>query len=158
MMRTSLAGMALLLSLTGCGTEDRPKEEATMDASTTLTEALAEYGTFNDDLVARLDEKFGSQPWVEAADSGGQSLCDGGRRAFLPRREFKGSYDAAQLAEVRDVVLEVGKEHGFAEPSLLQEKDGYLAVVASDATGGEYSFVASEKTSLLTSTGCHPVD
>lgn len=129
-----------------------------MDASTTLTEALAEYGTFNDDLVARLDEKFGSKPWTLAEDSGGQSLCDGGRRAFLPRREFPGAYDATRFAEVRDLVIEVGDEHGFSEPSLLLEKDGYLEVVASDATGGEYSFVMSAKTSIVTSTGCHPVD
>jgi hypothetical protein len=157
MMRRVVAGVALTLALVGCGSENQPKEEATMDASTTLTEALAEYGTFNDDLVERLDEAFGSKPWAVAADSGGQSLCDDGRRAFLPRRQFPGAYDAASFEKVRDLVIEVGKEHGFAEPTLLLEKPGYLEIVAPDETGGEYSFVMGEKTSVVTSTGCHPV-
>jgi hypothetical protein len=111
----------------------------------------------DDDLVERLDEAFGSKPWAVAADSGGQSLCDDGRRAFLPRRQFPGAYDAASFEKVRDLVIEVGKEHGFAEPTLLLEKPGYLEIVAPDETGGEYSFVMGEKTSVVTSTGCHPV-
>lgn len=155
----TVAAAMLVVGLAGCGTDGPTNEDGDMESKVKLTEAVTEYEAFNDDLTSRLDAEFGAKPWQLATDTEMTALCDdGGKRQFLAMREFPGSYDAATLAKVRDVVLAVGKDHGFAEPSLLLEKPGYLEVVAGNETGGEYSFVASKKTSLVTSTGCHPVD
>jgi hypothetical protein len=146
----------MLLLLTACGTDD--KNGTTMDSNRTLTQAVTDYEAFNDTLIARIEAEFGTKPWEADADSGDRSYCganDEGMKAILPRRRFDGTYPAEKRDALRDLVIKVGKEHGFGDPELVVEKPDYLKVVAEDGAGGRYTFAMSVNTILSTWTGCH---
>ena len=132
-----------------------------MDLTRTITQAMTDYEAFSDTVLARLGDTFGPREWVESDEPATYAFCgddDAGKKAILPRRTFEGTYDAARRDEVRDLVIELGKEAGFAAPELVVEKDDYLKIVAEDAHGGRYTFTSSANTVFSVWTGCHAPD
>lgn len=159
LMRMATA-VLLAATLSACGTNENDQGDP-MDATRNISQAVADYDAFAQRLIDRLAEKFGPRDWKTSEEPATRALCgvdDSGVEVILPRRTFAGAYAAADRDAVRDLVIAVGKEAGFAEPDLVVDKPDYLKIVGEDAHGGRYTFTSSVNTVLSTWTGCHPAD
>jgi predicted small secreted protein len=162
--RLALSLVALaVLTLSGCGTSgggDDVKKEPDVNDRPTMETMVARYEQLRDDLFRELDERFGSKPWAESANSPGMSRSgcaedDEGEHVHLPGMSFQGAYPAADWHQVQQVVEEVGAEHGFDDVAVVTDEPGNLYLVAEDEFGARLQFGMARNTTFGLRTGCH---
>lgn len=133
--------------------ETRPTMEAMIDR----------YRTFERDLVSQLDSSFGKRSWrLPGGDDVLRSGCGEdvdpsgrGESVVLPAQEFQGSYPADLRDRVRDLVVAVGKEHGFTDVVVHMDNAIALDLVGRDRYGAVYHFGDGDSTGFYISSGCH---
>ena len=136
---TALLLLALALAMTACGSTsaDEPKKGPAMDERPSMETIVSRYQAMQEDLFATLDQKVGQKPWAEAPNSSGfgRAGCpddDEAEIAFLPDMSFTGTYDAGDWDEVKTLVEQVGREHGFDDTAVVADEPGNLDLVGED--------------------------
>lgn len=156
---------ALICALAGCGASADPfdtsrKDESVEVAKRPKVEAiLAKYRSFQVDLLGELDAHFGNRRWYAFSklESG---VCDGsepkdGQMFSLPAMTFDGSYPAQNWDRVRDLVIQIGKKHGFGHVTVIADRPNNLTLVGHDvANDGQYYFALGANAVLGINTGC----
>lgn len=161
-----LLSATLSCFLAGCGAGpgdpfDTSRKDGTVDVvdRPTMETMLARYRAFQADLFANLEREFGKRRWypVDELDFG---VCDSsdpknGQVAYLPIMGFDGTYPAGDWHRVRDLVIKVGKQHGFEHVSTVADSSDHLFFVGHDLKhGGKYDFGMRHNTSIGIETGC----
>ncbi len=138
---TVLLLLALALAMAACGSTstDEPKKGPAMDERPSMETIVSRYQAMQDDLFATLDQKVGKKPWAEAPNSSGfgRAGCpddDEAEIAFLPDMSFTGTYDAGDWDEVKTLVEQVGREHGFDDTAVVVDEPGNLDLVGEDSS------------------------
>ena len=124
------------------------------------------YEAMQADVFDSLEKEFGAKPWEVQPNSlgGGRSGCGGpeddpeGEQVQLPPMSFTGTYPATDWDQVRDLVEEVGRKHGFDDVAHVKDEPGDLDMVGEDEYGGRYEFGMAKNTIFDLRTGCHRWD
>lgn len=157
---------AMLVLATACGSDsERPstKESPAVTDRPAMETMVKRYEALQADLFASLEAKLGPRGWAVSANSlgGGRSGCEDdpeGERVQLPPMSFDGTYDAAAWDEVKALVEQVGRTHGFDDVATVKDEPGDLLVVGEDEFGGRYEFGMARNTIFDVRTGCHRWD
>jgi hypothetical protein len=152
---------AVVLLLTACGGEEpSTTEEEHVDDRPAMETVVMQYEAMQDDLFASLEGRFGARAWAVSDNSlgGGRTGCDDdpeAERVYLPPMTFAGTYPEAEWDQVKQVVADVGREHGFDDVAYVKDEPGELSMVGEDAYGARYSFGMARNTVFDVHTGCH---
>ena len=121
------------------------------------------YEAMQADVFDSLEKEFGAKPWEVQPNSlgGGRSGCGGaeadpeGEQVQLPPMSFMGTYPDADWGQVRDLVEEIGRKHGFDDVAHVKDEPGDLDMVGEDKYGAQYEFGMAKNTIFDLRTGCH---
>jgi len=125
--------LAALATLAACGADDPAEPPPAPDA-------VAEYEQTRQDVLAAVQDVYGTDGWADDDENATATAQDDGRCVvFLPdasaARADAEAYDL--LVDVPDALAPVLDEHGFGEPSDVVEAEhgGTASVEAEDPAG-----------------------